>query len=70
VLLEEKRTLVVAERAAATAGSSEAPLLNVFALLCRAVFSVILAFRYMRRSTCTINYGNEMPLAQGITFDV
>ena len=41
-----------------------------FALVCHAVFSVILAFRYMRRSTCTINYGNEMPLAQGITFDV
>ena len=25
---------------------------------------------YMRRQTCTINYGNELPLAQGIKFDV
>lgn len=25
---------------------------------------------YMRRQTCTINYGNEMPLAQGITFEM
>ena len=25
--------------------------------------------QYMRRNTCTINYGKEMPLAQGITFD-
>lgn len=24
--------------------------------------------QYMRRSTCTINYGNELPLAQGINF--
>lgn len=24
--------------------------------------------QYMRRSTCTINYGNELPLAQGIMF--
>ena len=24
--------------------------------------------QYMRRSTCTINYGKELPLAQGITF--
>jgi aldehyde dehydrogenase (NAD+) len=25
---------------------------------------------YMRRQTCTINYGKELPLAQGVTFDV
>ncbi len=25
---------------------------------------------YMRRQTCTINYGSELPLAQGIKFDV
>jgi len=25
--------------------------------------------QYMRRSTCTINYGKELPLAQGIKFD-
>lgn len=25
---------------------------------------------YMRRQTCTINYGDDLPLAQGITFDV
>jgi len=25
---------------------------------------------YMRRQTCTINYGNELPLAQGVEFDV
>ncbi len=25
---------------------------------------------YMRRQTCTVNYGSELPLAQGITFDV
>ena len=25
---------------------------------------------YMRRQTCTINYGRELPLAQGVTFDV
>ena len=25
---------------------------------------------YMRRSTNTINYGNDLPLAQGIRFDV
>lgn len=24
--------------------------------------------QYMRRSTCTINYGNQLPLAQGINF--
>ncbi|CAK9179864.1 unnamed protein product [Ilex paraguariensis] len=24
--------------------------------------------QYMRRATCTINYGNELPLAQGISF--
>ena len=24
--------------------------------------------QYMRRSTCTINYGTELPLAQGINF--
>jgi aldehyde dehydrogenase (NAD+) len=24
---------------------------------------------YMRRQTCTINWGAELPLAQGITFD-
>ena len=24
---------------------------------------------YMRRQTCTLNYGQELPLAQGITFD-
>ena len=23
----------------------------------------------MRRSTCTINYGNTLPLAQGVKFD-
>lgn len=26
--------------------------------------------QYMRRSTCTINFGKELPLAQGIKFDV
>lgn len=26
--------------------------------------------QYMRRSTCTINYSKELPLAQGINFDV
>lgn len=26
--------------------------------------------QYMRRSTCTINYGTELPLAQGVTFGV
>jgi aldehyde dehydrogenase (NAD+) len=26
--------------------------------------------QYMRRSTVTVNYGRELPLAQGITFDV
>ena len=26
--------------------------------------------QYMRRSTCTINYSNELPLAQGVKFDV
>jgi len=25
---------------------------------------------YMRRQTCTINYGTELPLAQGVSFDV
>jgi aldehyde dehydrogenase (NAD+) len=25
---------------------------------------------YMRRQTCTLNYGAELPLAQGVTFDV
>ncbi len=25
---------------------------------------------YMRRQTCTINYGSEIPLAQGVRFDV
>lgn len=25
---------------------------------------------YMRRQTCTVNYGRELPLAQGVTFDV
>jgi aldehyde dehydrogenase (NAD+) len=25
---------------------------------------------YMRRQTCTINYGSELPLAQGVKFDV
>lgn len=25
---------------------------------------------YMRRQTCTINYGTEIPLAQGVRFDV
>jgi aldehyde dehydrogenase (NAD+) len=25
---------------------------------------------YMRRQTCTINYGNQLPLAQGVRFDV
>jgi len=24
--------------------------------------------QYMRRATCTINYGSELPLAQGINF--
>lgn len=24
--------------------------------------------QYMRRSTCTINYGQNLPLAQGINF--
>jgi aldehyde dehydrogenase (NAD+) len=26
--------------------------------------------QYMRRSTITVNYGEDLPLAQGITFDV
>lgn len=26
--------------------------------------------QYMRRSTCTVNYGKDLPLAQGIKFDV
>jgi aldehyde dehydrogenase (NAD+) len=25
---------------------------------------------YMRRQTCTVNYGSDLPLAQGINFDV
>ena len=25
---------------------------------------------YMRRQTCTINWGRDLPLAQGVTFDV
>ena len=25
---------------------------------------------YMRRQTCTINYGTELPLAQGVRFEV
>ena len=25
---------------------------------------------YMRRQTCTVNWGTELPLAQGINFDV
>ena len=25
---------------------------------------------YMRRQTCTLNYGEELPLAQGVEFDV
>ena len=25
---------------------------------------------YMRRQTCTINWGTELPLAQGVTFDI
>ena len=25
---------------------------------------------YMRRQTCTINWGTELPLAQGVEFDV
>jgi aldehyde dehydrogenase (NAD+) len=25
---------------------------------------------YMRRQTCTINYGKELPLAQGVQFEV
>ncbi len=25
---------------------------------------------YMRRQTCTINWGDELPLAQGVTFDI
>ena len=25
---------------------------------------------YMRRQTCTINYSSELPLAQGVEFDV
>lgn len=26
--------------------------------------------QYMRRSTCTVNYGNALPLAQGVKFDL
>lgn len=26
--------------------------------------------QYMRRSTCAINYGRKLPLAQGVNFDV
>ena len=25
---------------------------------------------YMRRQTCTVNYGDDLPLAQGINFDL
>ena len=25
---------------------------------------------YMRRQTCTLNYGEELPLAQGVEFDI
>ena len=25
---------------------------------------------YMRRQTCTVNYGDDLPLAQGVEFDV
>jgi aldehyde dehydrogenase (NAD+) len=25
---------------------------------------------YMRRQTCTINYGTDLPLAQGVQFDI
>ncbi len=25
---------------------------------------------YMRRQTCTVNYGDDLPLAQGVKFDV
>ena len=25
---------------------------------------------YMRRQTCTINYGRDLPLAQGVRFDI
>jgi hypothetical protein len=25
---------------------------------------------YMRRQTCTINFGHELPLAQGVRFDL
>ena len=25
---------------------------------------------YMRRQTCTVNYGSELPLAQGVEFDL
>ena len=26
--------------------------------------------QYMRRSTCTVNFGNTLPLAQGVKFDI
>ena len=26
--------------------------------------------QYMRRSTCTVNFGNALPLAQGVTFNI
>lgn len=26
--------------------------------------------QYMRRATCTINYTNDLPLAQGVKFDI
>jgi aldehyde dehydrogenase family 7 protein A1 len=26
--------------------------------------------QYMKRQTCTINYGNTLPLAQGVKFDI
>jgi aldehyde dehydrogenase (NAD+) len=25
---------------------------------------------YMRRQTCTVNYGRQLPLAQGVQFDI
>ena len=25
---------------------------------------------YMRRQTCTVNYGRQLPLAQGVEFDI
>ena len=26
--------------------------------------------QYMRQTTCTVNYGNEISLAQGVKFDI